>query len=544
MAQHRVKSVEASLRDTEQPEHRLSRNLSALDLTVFGVGVIIGTGIFVLTGVVAKTQAGPAVAISFVVAGVVCGFAALCYAEFASTVPVAGSAYTFSYATFGEFMAWIIGWDLVLELALGAATVSVGWSGYFNQLLGDLGIPLPASIAGETATVNIPAMFIALLMTGVLVLGIKLSSRVTTVIVAIKIAIVLLVIVLGLFYINAANYQPFVPPAQPGTTGGSTLTAPLIQLIAGFTPSTFGVGGIFAGAAIVFFAFIGFDIVATAAEETKNPKRDLPRGIIASLAICTLLYVAVSLVVVGMQNYTQLSTDAPLAEAFRSVGLPFVSALISVGALAGLTSVVMILMLGQSRVLFAMSRDHLLSPGLGAVHPRYRTPYRITILTGVIVAVLGGLVPLGTLAELVNIGTLFAFVLVSIGVIVLRRTRPDLHRSFRVPWVPVLPILSAVACLWLMLNLPAETWLRFAIWMAIGLVLYFVYSRQHSRLAPGAAGGAGEELRRTAPMGGGAPLAGGEPLGRGAMPPAGGAMPPAGGGGPPAGGGGRGDEPR
>ncbi|GAA1630908.1 amino acid permease [Georgenia ruanii] len=537
MAQHRVKSVEASLRDTEQPEHRLSRNLSALDLTVFGVGVIIGTGIFVLTGVVAKTQAGPAVALSFVVAGVVCGFAALCYAEFASTVPVAGSAYTFSYATFGEFIAWIIGWDLVLELALGAATVSVGWSGYFNQLLGDLGIPLPASIAGETATVNIPAMFIALLMTGVLVLGIKLSSRVTTVIVAIKIAIVLLVIVLGLFYVQAANYSPFVPPSQPtSTTGGSALTAPLIQLIAGFTPSTFGVGGIFAGAAIVFFAFIGFDIVATAAEETKNPKRDLPRGIIASLTVCTLLYVAVSLVVVGMQNYTELSTDAPLAEAFRSVGLPFVSALISVGALAGLTSVVMILMLGQSRVLFAMSRDHLLSPGLGAVHPRYRTPYRITIFTGIVVAVLGGLVPLGTLAELVNIGTLFAFVLVSIGVIVLRRTRPDLHRSFRVPWVPVLPILSAAACLWLMLNLPAETWLRFAIWMVIGLVLYFVYSRQHSRLAPGAAGG-GEEVRRTASFGGAAPLAGGGPAGRGTMPPAGGAMPPAGGAMPPAGGG-------
>ncbi|MCU1614867.1 MAG: putative amino acid permease [Frankiales bacterium] len=482
----RIKSVEDSIRDTEEPEHQLRRNLSALDLTVFGVGVIIGTGIFVLTGVVAKTDAGPAVAISFVIAGVVCGLAALCYAEFASTVPVAGSAYTFSYATLGEFIAWIIGWDLILELALGAATVSVGWSGYLNQLLGDLGIPLPTSIAGETATVNIPAIVIALVMTGVLILGIKLSSRVTSVIVAIKIVIVLLVIVVGIFYVKAANYTPFVPPAKGGA-GETGLTAPLIQSLFGFTPSTFGVGGILAGAAIVFFAFIGFDIVATAAEETKDPKRDLPRGIIGSLVICTLLYVAVSLVVVGMQKYTQLSTTAPLADAFRSVGLPFFSGVISVGALAGLTSVVMILMLGQSRVLFAMSRDHLLPPGLAAVHPRWGTPYKITIITGIIVAVLAGFIPLGTLAELVNIGTLFAFVLVSIGVIILRRTRPDLPRPFRVPLVPVLPILSALASLYLMLNLPAETWIRFAVWMVIGVVLYAAYGRRRSRLAAGGA---------------------------------------------------------
>ncbi len=478
----RVKSVEDSIRDTDEPEHKLRRHLSGLDLTVFGVGVIIGTGIFVLTGEVAKTTAGPAVAISFVVAGIVCGLAALCYAEFASTVPVAGSAYTFSYATLGEFVAWIIGWDLVLELALGAATVSVGWSGYLNQLLGDLGIPLPTSIAGETATVNIPAIFIALLMTGVLILGIKLSSRVTSVIVAIKIVIVLMVIGVGIFYVQADNYTPFVPPAEPGESG-SGLTAPLIQLLAGFTPTTFGVGGILAGAAIVFFAFIGFDIVATAAEETKDPKKDLPRGIIGSLVICTVLYVAVSLVVVGMQKYTELSTTAPLADAFRSVGLPFFSGLISVGALAGLTSVVMILMLGQSRVLFAMSRDHLLPRTLGAVHPRYGTPYRITLITGVVVAVLAGFVPLGTLAELVNIGTLFAFILVSIAVVLLRRTRPDLPRSFRVPFMPVLPIVSALASLYLMLNLPAETWLRFVIWMVLGIVLYFTYGRRNSRFS-------------------------------------------------------------
>src|SRR3712207_3758139 len=318
-------------------------------------------------------------------------------------------------------------------------------------------------------------------MTTVLVLGIKLSSRVTSVIVAIKVAIVLLVIAVGIFYVQADNYSPFMPPAEPTETG-SGLTAPLIQSLFGFAPSTFGVGGIIAGAAIVFFAFIGFDVVATAAEETRDPKRDLPRGIIGSLVVCTLLYVAVSLVVVGMQPYSELSTEAPLAEAFSSVGLSFVSSVISLGALAGLTSVVMILMLGQSRVLFAMSRDHLLPPGLAAVHPRYGTPYKITIGTGVVVSLLAGFLPLGTLAELVNIGTLFAFVLVSIAVIVLRRTRPDLHRAFRVPLVPLLPILSALACLYLMLNLPADTWLRFAIWMAIGFVLYYLYGRKHSRL--------------------------------------------------------------
>ena len=480
----RVKSVEESIRDTDEPEHRLKKNLSTLDLTVFGVGVVIGAGIFVVTGVVAQQQAGPAVAVSFLIAGVVCALAALCYAEFASTVPVAGSAYTFSYATFGELVAWIIGWDLVLEFSIGAAAVSSSWSGYLAQLLDDVGWTAPGWLSGEGA-VNVPAMVLALAMTGVLVLGIKVSSRFNAVVVAIKVAVVLLVVAVGVFHLQADNYTPFVPAAEPSESG-SGLDAPLIQTLFGIVPSTFGWGGVIAGAAIVFFAFIGFDIVATAAEETRNPKRDVPRGILGSLAICTVLYIAVSLVVVGMQEYTELNPDAPLAGAFSAVGLPVFATIISAGALIGLTSVVMILMLGQSRVLFAMSRDRLLPPWLAAVHPRYGTPYRITIATGLLVTALAGFVPLEELAELVNIGTLAAFLLVSIGVIVLRRTRPDLPRAFRVPLMPVLPIVSALACLWLMGNLPGDTWLRFLAWMALGFVVYAVYGRRHSRLVEGA----------------------------------------------------------
>jgi APA family basic amino acid/polyamine antiporter len=477
----RTKSVDRSIRETDEPGNRLRRDLSALDLTVFGVGVIVGTGIFVLTGKVAKESSGPAVALSFVAAGIACALAALCYAEFASTVPVAGSAYTFSYATIGELPAWIIGWDLMLELALGAATVAVGWSGYAKILLDDMGVHLPTSLVGEDATFNVPAMLIVLAVTALLVFGVKVSSRVNAVIVAIKIAVILLVIVAGLFFIKGSNYHPFIPKAAPTpeVEGGK---APLIQVLFGYTPSTYGWAGIFAGAAIVFFAFIGFDVVATAAEETKKPKRDLPIGIIASLLICTTLYVAVSLVVTGMQNYRNLSVDAPLAEAFKAVGHPGFATIISVGALAGLTTVVLILMLGQSRVFFAMSRDGLLPSWLAKVHPRYGTPYRVTIIIGVVVALIAGLVPLSALAELVNIGTLFAFIVVSIGVVILRRTHPDLQRSFRVPASPVVPILAVLACGYLMLNLPVETWLRFLVWMLIGFVIYFLYGRRNSRV--------------------------------------------------------------
>ncbi|WP_327224102.1 amino acid permease [Streptomyces platensis] len=480
----RTKTVEQSIRDTEEPEHALKKSLSALDLTVFGVGVVIGTGIFVLTGKIAKEQAGPAVALSFVVAGVVCALAALCYAEFASTVPVAGSAYTFSYASLGELPAWIIGWDLILELALGCAVVAVGWSGYVRSLLDSAGLHLPAALSGTHEGrfgFDLLAFLLVLLLTVILVFGMKLSSRVTAVVVGIKVAVVLLVIVAGAFFINGANYTPFVPPSEPTEAGGG-LGAPLSQLMFGFAPATFGTMGIFAAAAVVFFAFIGFDIVATAAEETRNPQRDVPRGILGSLAICTLLYVAVSIVVTGMEKYSKLSTDAPLADAFKDLGQPFFAGVISFGAAVGLTSVCLILLLGQSRVFFAMSRDGLLPRAFSRSHPRFGTPYRSTIALGAVVAVVAGFTSIDELAELVNIGTLFAFVVVAVGVILLRRSRPDLPRSFRTPLVPLVPVLSVAASVWLMLNLPAETWVRFAIWMVLGFVIYFLYGRSHSRL--------------------------------------------------------------
>lgn len=477
----RIKSVERSIAETDEPEHRLKKELSAWDLTVFGVGVMVGTGIFVLTGQQAHLNAGPAIVISFILAGITCGLAALCYAEFASTVPVAGSAYTFSYATLGELIAWIIGWDLVLELALGAAVVARGWSAYLQSLF-----DLPTWLAGDKAIPDFAAIAIVLALTVVGVLGTKLSGRVASVLVIVKIAVVTFVIVAGLLFIKTKNYTPFVPDSQP-SKGGSGLDSTLLQSIFGIEPTMFGVYGIIAAASVVFFAFIGFDIVATSAEETRNPQRDVPRGILGSLAIVTLLYAAVSFVITGMLKYsdTRMETAAPLAEAFKANNLDWASKIISVGAVAGLTTVVLVLMLGQARVLFAMSRDGLLPVALAKVHPRFGTPYRITIITGVFVAALAGFVPLTELSKLVSIGTLFAFVVVSAGVIILRRTRRDLHRPFRVPAVPFIPLLSIAACLWLMVNLSVETWVRFLIWLAIGFVVYFVYGYKSSRLGRG-----------------------------------------------------------
>jgi len=475
----RTKSVEQSIEDTDEESTRLRKDLNWWDLTVFGVSVVVGAGIFTVTASTAGNLTGPAISISFLIAAVTCGLAALCYAEFASTLPVAGSAYTFSYATFGELVAWIIGWDLILEFAVGAAVVAKGWSSYLGTVFGfsggttDLG-PL---------TLDWGALLIIAALTTLLALGTKLSAHVSLAITAIKVSVVLLVVVVGAFYIKAANFSPFVPPAKPNE---SQVDQSVFSLLTGAGGSTYGWYGLLAGASIVFFAFIGFDVVATTAEETKNPQRDVPRGILATLAIVTVLYVAVSVVLSGMVNYTQLKDNAAghanLATAFDANGVTWAANIIAIGALAGLTTVVMVLILGQTRVLFAMSRDGLLPRPLAKTGP-HGTPVRITVLVGVLIAMAASVFPIGKLEEMVNVGTLFAFALVSAGVIILRRTRPDLRRDFRAPWVPWLPIAAILACLWLMLNLTLLTWIRFGVWMLVGVVIYLAYGRSHSVMA-------------------------------------------------------------
>jgi APA family basic amino acid/polyamine antiporter len=481
----RTKSIEQSIRDTEEPEFKLSKSLGPLDLTVFGIGVIIGTGLFVLTGEAAAGYAGPAIALSYVVAGLACALAALCYAEFASTVPVAGSAYTFSYAALGEFVAWLIGWDLILEFTLGAATVAKGWSGYFVSVFEGLGITVPAVLypAAESGRgLDFLAVAVIVAMTVILVIGIKLSSQFNQVVTAIKILVTLFIIGFGVWFIDVANLTPFIPaPAPGGEAYGSALDAYLLPSILGID-TIYGVTGIFTGAALVFFAYIGFDIVATTSEEARNPQRDIPIGIFASLGICTVLYILASVVFTGLRPYKELATSAPAATALENTPFPAAQLVVSAAILIGLTVVVMILMLGQSRVAFAMSRDNLLPQGLARVHPTFRTPYRITIITGIVASILAFFLPLTTLGELVNIGTLSAFVLVSIGVLVLRRTQPDLPRAFRTPLVPAVPIAAASLCLFVMGFLTIGTWIRFLGWMALGVVIYFAYSRGHSRL--------------------------------------------------------------
>ena len=475
----RTKSVEQSIADTDDPETKLRKDLTWWDLIVFGVSVVIGAGIFTITASTAGNITGPAISISFVLAAIACGLAALCYAEFASTVPVAGSAYTFSYASFGEVVAWIIGWDLVLEFAVGAAAVAKSWSTYLGEVFGFAG---GRDRAGPTQrSTGVPLVIVAIVTT-LLALGTKLSSNVSAAITLIKVAVVLWSSCVGAFYIKAANFSPFIPPAE---AGGGKGEQSLFSLLTGAGGSNYGWYGLLAGASIVFFAFIGFDVVATTAEETKDPQKDVPRGIFGTLAIVTVLYVAVAVVLSGMVKYTELAKageDANLATAFKLNGIDWAATLISIGALAGLTTVVMVLMLGQIRVLFAMSRDRLLPHQL-AKTGEHGTPVRLTLIVGVVVAAAAAFFPITKLEEMVNVGTLFAFVLVSAGVIILRRTRPDLHRAFRVPWVPWLPIAAIVACLWLMLNLTALTWIRFLVWMAIGIVVYLLYGRRHSAVA-------------------------------------------------------------
>lgn len=484
----RRKSVEQSIADTDEPGTRLRKDLTWWDLTVFGVSVVVGAGIFTVTASTAANLTGPAISVSFLLAAVTCGLAALCYAEFASVVPVAGSAYTFSYATFGEFVAWIIGWDLILEFAIGAAVVAKGWSSYLGTVFGFSG----GIVQVGPLHVDWGALLIVAVVAALLVMGTKLSSRFSLVITAVKVAVVLLVVVVGAFYIKVANYHPFVPPAESGAeAAGSGLDQSVFSLLTGAASSHYGVYGLLAGASIVFFAFIGFDVVATTAEETRNPQRDVAKGILASLAIVTVLYVAVAVVLSGMAPYTALREAGDghpnLATAFELNGVGWAATVIAVGALAGLTTVVMVLMLGLSRVLFAMSRDGLLPRPLARTG-EHGTPVRITVLVALLIAIAASVFPVGKLEEMVNVGTLFAFVLVSAGVIVLRRTRPDLPRGFRVPWVPLLPIASIVACLWLMLNLTGLTWVRFVVWMALGVLVYLGYGRRHSLLGKREAG--------------------------------------------------------
>ncbi|WP_233412071.1 amino acid permease [Nucisporomicrobium flavum] len=456
---------------------RLRRRLGPVDLMGFGIGIVIGTGIFTLTGIEARDHAGPAVIVSFVLAGVASLLAALCYAELASSVPTAGSAYTYAYATMGEIIAWIIGWDLVLEFALGAAVVARGWSGYLAELL-----HLPAALFGESSTVNVGAILITVLLGAVATVGIRQSSRVTNVLVVVKVSICVFVVIAGAFFVKAANLTPFVPPARPVDDDTSGLAQPLSQALFGIEPSMFGIAGVLTAAAVVFFAYTGFEAVANLGEETRKPRRDLPLALFGTLGVSALLYVLVSFVVVGMVDYRQIDPGAPIASAFSAVGAGWASSLVSIAAVAGLTSVILVDIVAIGRIGFAMSRDRLLPPAAGAVHPRWGTPYRITIVVTAGVALLAGLVPLSSLANLVSIGTLFAFVIVSVAVPILRRTRPGMDRPFRVPFSPVLPAVSALACLYLMTNLSVETWLRFLAWLVIGLAIYLGYGRRRSRV--------------------------------------------------------------
>ena len=470
-------------------ERALKRTLGPLNLLTLGIGAIVGAGIFVLTGVAAALHAGPAVAVSMVLAGVGCGFAGLCYAEMASAVPVAGSAYTYSYATLGELLAWIIGWDLILEYGMGAATVGVGWSATFVSFLDLVGIHLPASLTNSPlgycvaaqvaqgvagcsavgwhltgAIVNLPAVFIILAISGILLVGIKESANFNSAMVLVKAGVLVLFVAFGAAYINVDNWKPFIPP-NTGEWG------------------TYGWSGVLRGAGLIFFAFIGFDAVSTAAQEAKNPKKDMPIGILGSLFICTILYVAVSVVLTGMMSYKELNVPSPVIMVVERIPqLAWFRPVVTIGAVLGLGSTILVMLLGQTRVFYSMSRDGLLGPWAGKIHQKFRTPYISTIYTGIAVALFTGLLPIQILGQLVNIGTLLAFVLVCGGVWVLRRTRPDLDRPFRTPLVPLVPILGMLCCFGLMATLPFDTWVRLFVWLVIGFVIYFAYGRKHSTL--------------------------------------------------------------
>jgi len=472
----RRKSV-TDLQAEAATDHSLKRALGALNLTMLGIGAIIGTGIFVLTGTVAAQNSGPAVVLSFVLAGIASVFAALCYSEFASLVPMAGSAYTYGYATLGELIAWIIGWDLVLEYALGAVTVAIGWSGYVVSFLKDVGINVPCALSAArgvsvvcadgtttTAVFNLPAVIIIAIVTTLLVVGIKESANFNNVIVFVKVAVVILFIIGAAHAINPANWHPFIP-ANTGTRG------------------EFGWTGVMTGAGVVFFAYIGFDAVSTAAQEAKNPQKDMPIGIIGSLLICTVLYIIVSGIATGVMSYKDLNVPDPIAVVADHAGLGWMATLIKLGAIAGLSSVILVMLLGQSRVFYSMSRDGLLPPFINKIHPRFQTPYITSIITGIGVAIVSALLTVREAGSLVSIGTLLAFVIVSVGVVVLRVREPNLQRAFKTPWVWFVAPAGAISALYLMISLPQRTWIRLLVWFVLGMFIYFGYGMHKSKLA-------------------------------------------------------------
>lgn len=474
----RRKSVTVLLAEAKTDEHKFNRALTARNLITLGIGAIIGTGIFVLTGTAAANYAGPSIIFSFMFSALGCVFAGLCYAEFASMIPIAGSAYTYAYATLGEFLAWIIGWDLILEYLFASSTVAVGWSGYFVSFLNDFGIIIPHALSSAPfnhvigqgwektgSIINFPAVALVIFITALLVIGIRESSRFNNVIVIVKLTVILLFIGFGISFINVDNWTPFIPE-NTGKFGA------------------FGISGIFTGAGVIFFAYIGFDALSTAAQESKNPARDMPIGILWSLIICTVLYVAVAAVLTGIVNYKDLNVSAPIALAIDRAGdsLIWLRPFIKIGALAGLSSVVLVMLMAQPRIFYTMAKDGLLPPAFTVVHKKYKTPYITTILTGACAALIAGLFPIGVLGELVSIGTLLAFVIVCAGIIILRKTDPDAVRPFKTPFVPLFPILGMLICLAQMIALPFDTWMRLIIWMAIGITIYFFYGRKRSHL--------------------------------------------------------------
>ena len=481
----RKKSIEQTLADAEEPGRQLKRSLSAWDLMILGVAVAVGAGIFSVGARAAGSFAGPAVILSFILAAVTCALAIMCYAEFASAIPVAGSAYTYTYATFGEFIAWMIGWDLLLELLTAAAVIAKYWGIYLSTVFGLLDIDIPRTIDVLGLELDWGPFFIVAVFTWLLIAGTQLSAKVNNWFTITKVAIVVFVIVVGLTYLKPENFTPFVPASMP-TLGGSAdvWSQSLLSWATGAEPARYGVFGVLSGAALVFFAFIGFDVVATSAEEVKDPQRTLPLGIFGGLALVTVLYILVAIALTGMVPYTELAKaeNPSLATAFIAVGADWAAQIISVGILVGLTTVIMVLLLGLSRVMLAMSRDGLLPRWLSVTSATRRTPVRLQLICGTVVALIAGLTQVEILEEMINIGTLSAFVLVSVGVVILRKTQPDLKRSFRVPFSPVLPIVSALLCFYLMLNLATLTWVRFAVWLVLGVCVYFAYGYRHSRL--------------------------------------------------------------